>query len=94
MPSLLLTVEDVFELRGCPVVTGVFPGKMDHEAPLIGQLIELRLPGGTLIQSQIKGVEWKPTCCFGDSGGFKAIMLPPEITKTDVPIGTQVWSLD
>lgn len=53
--------------------------------------IELRIPDGRVFQTHIASVELaKPS---DGSPCRMAIMLPPDIAKQDVPIGTEVWFL-
>ncbi len=87
---LLFTVADHFAIegRGCVVVPGV-----PDPSPTIPILrrcapITLRRPDGSADQSIISGLEMlhpRP------SVPFTPILLPSPLTKSDVPIGTEVW---
>ena len=85
----LFTVEDAFAIRqrGVIVVPGITPE--DGEVFRIGDPLELRRPDGTRRRTTIAGIEM-----FGrrDLTAPVPILLPKDITKDDVPIGTEVWS--
>ncbi len=86
---LLSTVEDVFEIegRGCVVVPGVSHNASVRESAAI----ELHLPDGSVVSTRIHALE------FLDGPGRRTfcvpIILPPEFTKQDIPIGTKIWLL-
>lgn len=86
--TLLSTVEDVFEIegRGCVITPG-----FASDAPLSLPVrrrdpISLHRPDGSVIETHIHEVEFLrgQRSCY-------PIVLPPNITKADVPIGTEVW---
>lgn len=87
---LLSTVTDVFfiEGRGCVIVPGVPHPSATIPVIRRGASITLRRPDGTEIQSCIQALETirrhPPALDF-------PILLPPPLTKSDVPIGTEVW---
>jgi hypothetical protein len=85
------TVADVFliEGRGCVLVPGL---PTEPESPVVktGARIQLRTPAGRVIDTTIKAIEMityrkrpEKICC--------PILLPKDITKDDVPIGTDVY---
>lgn len=90
-PVLLFTVQDAFQLtdRGCVLAPGpsAEPGA---QAVRIGDRIRLRKPDGHSFDTFIRGLEMlgrrpRPEVITA------AILLPKEITKHDVPKGTEVW---
>ena len=87
---LLCIVSDVFllEWRGCVVVPGApFPSRT---VPVLrrGSPIVLRRPDGVEIQSRLAELEMISRHARVP---FTPIRLPAEITKEDVPIGTEIW---
>jgi hypothetical protein len=86
----LCRVEDVFEItgRGCVLTPGVSeatPGDIKVRAD---DAIELRRPDGSVLHTRIHALE------FLDGPGKRScvpVILPPELTKSDVPIGTEIW---
>ncbi len=92
MARILSTVEDTFAIRdrGLVFVPGIIPeGKEKFQ---IGDPILLKRPDGSTLQTKIGGLELI-------QGGH----LPPRedvaiflkgMNKEDVPIGTEVWSVD
>lgn len=89
-PTLLFIVEDAFQIkgRGCVLVPGLLaePGA---PAVRIGAAIRLLTPNGTSIDTVIRGIEMlnrglPPPVMTAP------ILLPKNITKEQVPRGTQV----
>ncbi len=90
MARLLFTVEDSFLIqgRGLVPVPGITP--VGNERFYIGDGILLRRPDGTELNWQIGGIEmFNPP-----SKTFDVVILLKDLTKDDVPIGTEVWSVD
>lgn len=88
MNTLLFTVVDTFliENRGLVLAADV---KRDRVGLRVGESIELRRPDGSAIVSKVAGiVRFVPY----DRERALDILLPPDISKEDVPVGTQVWS--
>lgn len=87
MERLLSVVDDVFKIEGRGVV--VFPGIPVDSTLRVIVLDPIRLdrPDGSSMDTYIAGIEL--------FGGLKPhpipILLPIEITKSDVPIGTKVF---
>lgn len=86
--TLLSVVKVVFEIenRGCVIVPGVLP---NDKVARRGSRIELRKPDGTTIQTEIVEMEFlhgvsPENRCF-------PILLPRDISKSDIPEGTEVW---
>jgi hypothetical protein len=90
--KLILKVEDVFDIavKGL-VLTPSIPDNLGF-AVRPKDLIQLRTPDGRVIETHID--------CFGSgrprgsSRRFYDIVLPRDLLKKDVPIGTEVWLVD
>ena len=88
---LILTVEDVFDIAGRGlVITPKIPDDLGF-AVRPNDPIQLRTPDGRILDTYI--------ACFSSgrpSGGrrFYDIVLPRDLQKQDVPIGTEVWLAD
>jgi hypothetical protein len=88
------TVADVFliEGRGCVLVPGL-PTEPDSPVVKTGARIRLQTPTGRVIDTSIKAIEMinyrkKPEkICV-------PILLPKDIGKDDVPVGTEVFLLE
>lgn len=86
---LLFKVEDMFDIsgRGCVIVPAI-PEGLDFRIRAKDQ-IELRTPDGRRLETYIASIELvKPQ---DGSPCRMVIMLPRDITKPDVPTGTEVW---
>jgi hypothetical protein len=88
MEILLSVVEDVFEIvgHGCVIVPGI-PVKMSLVVSVHDQL-RLVYPDGTSVSTHVAGIEM-PNLPTHLDHPFP-ILLPDDIRKSDVPIGTQV----
>ena len=90
--TLLCTVEDVFEIegRGCVIA----PGLDQSTSPQIHlrnrDPISLHRPDGSSLNTHIHALEFLDC---SNRRWYVPILLPPNITKADVPIGTTVWLL-
>lgn len=91
MGPLLFTVTDVFQIRdrGCVLAPGgsTEPGAPNFRA---GSAIRLVLPDGMQRDTTIRGLEMinfrrRPPVITA------SILLPSDIKKEDVPIGTKVY---
>lgn len=84
----LFKVEDVFDLgRGCVIVPPI-PSSLEFNVRAKDQ-IQLRSPDGHVLDTHIASIELsKPA---DGSACRAAIMLPREIIKKDIPVGTEVW---
>lgn len=87
---LLFRVEDVFEVPGkgrviVPLQSDGFDFKIRA-----ADLVQLRTPDGFVFDTYIASIELlKP-----QHGNCRmAIMLPRDLAKLDIPIGTEVWLL-
>ena len=89
--TLFRKVEYVFNIsrRGCVIVPVALSGA-DFKIRRKDQ-IQLRTPGGRVLDTRIASIELlKPQ---DGSACRMAIMLPRDLVKQDVPIGTEVWLL-
>jgi hypothetical protein len=89
--TFLSKVEEVFEIkgRGCILLPGLLESLAKDKNLLMrrGDSIELRKPDGSIIQTQLAEID----ALRGERGIFFPIVLPKQFSKTDVPIGTEVW---
>lgn len=86
----LCTVEDVFEIsgRGCVLTPGLTEAAAGDIKIRAKDPIQLRRPDGSMVRTHIHAVEFLD----GPSKRWCVpVLLPPEFTKADVPIGTEVW---
>ena len=90
MARLLFVVEDTFHIEGRGVVPipGITP--VDGEKFRIGDQILLKRPDGSQFGWQISGME----LLTPPPPNFDFAILLKGLTKDDVPIGTEVWSID
>jgi hypothetical protein len=87
---LLFKVEDMFDVpgRGC-VIVPVIPDGSDVKVRA-ADLIQLRAPDGRVSDTHIASIELlKPQ----HGNRRMAIMLPRDLAKRDIPVGTEVWHL-
>jgi hypothetical protein len=87
-------VFDTFEIkgRGVVVATDTTYEQLPRDLKLkIGDPIELRVGTEVVLRTRIVGIEhcdpWSPKHTF-------AFLLPRELSKADVPIGSEVWSVE
>lgn len=91
--TLLFIVEDAFQItdRGCVLVPGPSAGP-GGPTVRVGDPIRLVKPDGEVIDTEIRGIEM-----LGRRPRPKVItapiLLPLDITKEQVPVGTRVLSL-
>jgi len=89
----LFVVEQSFQLagRGCVLAPG--PSIEPGATPVrVGDKIQLLLPSGARMETHIGGLEMikrivRPAVLTA------AVLLPPDISKDQVPVGTQVFLL-
>lgn len=89
MARRLFTVEDTFSVRdrGLVLIPGIIP--MHHERFGTGDPITLLRPDGSVMDTKIGGLEMldpNPNC--------DVVILLKGMLKTEVPVGTEVWSVD
>ena len=89
MARRLFVVEDTFAIegRGLTLVPGIIPEGNEVFRP--GDPIMLRKPDGSFFATRIGGLEM----VYPNPRRDVVIMLK-DLTKADVPIGTEVWSVD
>ena len=83
-------VEDCFVIKGRAGCVVVFSWLADTRIRA-GDQIRLRTPDGQARDTYIAAVEM--VCGPSVDRSKAGIMLPLEITKQDVPAGTEIWSL-
>lgn len=91
MARLLFTVENRFAIRNRGVV--VVPGIVvqGDERFRVDDPLELRKPDGVVVFTRIAGLEWSVP---RQADRSFPLLLPIELTKGDVPVGAEVWSVD
>jgi hypothetical protein len=87
---LLFIVEHTFAIpgRGVALIPGIVP--QEGEAFRAGDALELRRPDGSVVTTRIGSLE---LLCPRPRPEEVTVMLPISISKADVPLGTQVWSV-
>jgi hypothetical protein len=90
----LFTVTDRFQIegRGCVLVPGVScePGDV---VLCRGHRIRLHIPGGTHVDTTVRGIEHIRNIKKPEKVTYP-VLLPEDITKDDVPVGTEVLLLE
>lgn len=92
---LLFVVEQVFQIStiGCVVVPGVTPGPGVPEVRA-GDPIRLLKPDGEVVDTRIHSI---PHFNYGSRPRPEVftfpLVLPPQISKEDIPLGTRVFHL-
>ena len=88
---LLSKVEDVFEIegRGCVLVPGISDSVPKDVVIRRADPIELRKPDGSVVQTRIEAVEMVD--CLDRTKSSVAVVLPLEVSKRDIPVGTEIW---
>jgi len=89
---LLFVVELAFQIsnRGCVLVPGL---STEPGAPhvRVGSEIRLVTPGGQSINTHVRGIEMLNYGSRRPEKITAPILLPPTISKEQVPVGTQVF---
>jgi len=90
MARRLFVVEDTFYIkgRGLVPVPGIVPE--GEERFQVGDPISLKRPDGSALAWRIGGLEMIHTAVPRND----VVILLAGLTKEDVPIGTEVWSVD
>lgn len=90
----LFTVTDRFQIegRGCVLIPGVScePG---DPVVRIGDRIQLRMPSGSNFDTTVRGIEHIRHAKMPEKITFP-LLLPENITKDDVQVGTEVFLLE
>jgi hypothetical protein len=88
MSHLICRVDNAFQIsgRGCVVTPGI-PKDASFQVK-VGDSLVLRRPNGSVLHTVLVGVEFvRPP---NDRGS--PILLGAEVTKDQVPVGTEVWT--
>jgi hypothetical protein len=81
-------VQDVFSVSGRGAVL-VLPAEWGTDLRIrVGDKIQLRTPGGRIFDTQINGIEFVKRAI---GRCVLAIMLPREISPTDIHEQTEIW---
>lgn len=90
MSTLISKVEDVFQLtgRGCIVAPGILHST-DAPTLRVGDVVILKRPDGSEIQTVIRGMEMGGRVLSRKS---TPLLLGEEITKDMIPVGTELWT--
>jgi hypothetical protein len=85
----LFTVEDSFSIEGhgLTLVPGIVP--QGEERFRVGDPVLLKRPDGSEMRWQIGGLEM--ICCGSPRHDVATLLFG--LTKADIPIGTEVWSV-
>jgi hypothetical protein len=89
MARWLFTIREPFEVRGCIVAIGLVP--IGEERFRVGDPLELRRPDRSRQRTQIMGIEFMSPPPVDHA---LAVVFPKHLTKDDLPIGAEVWSVD
>jgi hypothetical protein len=90
MPArFLFAITGTFEVKGIVCVEPLVPFALcEGERLKKGDILELRKPDGSVVQTTLFGLEWP-----SPSRGALIMTLPPPLTKNDVPAGTEIWKM-
>jgi hypothetical protein len=90
MGRMLFKVEHCFAIRnrGVVMLPGIVP--QGNERVRVGDSLQLRRPDGTAVRTSIAGLEFTNPM---PANHALAVVLPTQLTKDDVPVGTEVWSI-
>jgi hypothetical protein len=90
MTRRLLTVEEPFTIEGRGVCLSPVLVIQDDEAFQIGDPIDIRHPDGRVVRTNIAALELP----YPNPDHGWIIMLPQSIKIGDIPVGSEVWSVD
>jgi hypothetical protein len=79
---LLFVVEQVFSVTGRGVI--LLPG-LGKNVVRVGTPIQLVRPDGSKLGTKIRGIGFNE---------FHDILVGQELRKEDVPVGTEVWTIE
>jgi translation elongation factor EF-Tu-like GTPase len=90
MARLLFVVEDTFAIRGRGLV--IVPGIVQRadEVFRVGDPLRLKRPDGTELLTAVGGLEM----FMSPVPGEEIPILLRELGKEDIPVGSEVWSVD
>jgi hypothetical protein len=85
----LSTVEDTFSVsgRGCVLVPADPRSSLDFRLRAKDP-IQLRTPDGRILDTYVAGIE---LLCRPAVKDRMAFLLPKDVTKQDIPKGTEIW---
>ena len=88
MPRHLFTVSDTFMIhgRGLIPVPGIVP--VGEECFRVGDPLLLKRPDGSEVRTAIGGLAH-----LDPNPNREVVVLLKELTKDNVPVGTEVWSV-
>lgn len=88
--EFLSTAENVFEIegRGCVIDTGLSESALSRFHIRRQDPILLRRPNGSTVATRVHGFDF----LYGPNRRSRfAIEIPPNLTKADVPVGTEIF---
>jgi hypothetical protein len=90
LARILFKIEHVFSIpgRGLVLTPGIKPE--GGECFYAGNVIEIRKPDGALVRTTISSLE---LLCLNPNKTV-VVLLPESFNKEDVPIGSEIWSVD
>jgi hypothetical protein len=90
IPSRLIVVTEIFELQdGTLHFSPLVPSEViDREHLKVGDPLELRRPDGTVVKTTLHNLDWPVP-----SRGKLGLCLNKSLTKTDIPVGTEIWKV-
>ena len=92
MARKLITVEEIFALKGRGTITLLPDVKLQPgETIKPGSKIMLRKPDGSIQYQKIYGIEQLHMI---ETGPCKIVIVISNSPKIDLPIGTEVWTVD
>jgi hypothetical protein len=89
MARQLFTVTGTFSVpgRGIVLIPGISP--VGHERFRVGDALLLKRPDGTEIVTDNGGLEF-----LNPNPNHEVTVMLKQLSKSDVPVGTDVWSVD
>jgi len=88
MAICLMKVSEIFEIKGRGLVACLGVSWDLQEEFQIGQTVELRRPDGSRLTTEIQGIE------HISPNMHRVTPLLFHLSKRDLPIGTEVWTID
>ena len=90
IPSQLIVVSDIFEFQDGTLhfSPGIPIPRADRVRLRAGDQLELRRPDGSIIKTTLYGID-----LFSQSDGMVGLGLGKPLSKTDIPIGTEIWKV-
>jgi hypothetical protein len=82
MPHLIFKVAGSFAIEGRGLC--VSPGEWGDGKARRGDSIELRRPNGSALRAAVRDITYP----------HQDILLPAGITDSDIPPGTEIWTVD